>query len=173
MPSLSKTQHYEAHRARLGALIAELVEARRSGDDPRTTRAKEVLFDFHSPYRDLNEEAENVLNVANLDDLSLAVREFARIANRIGQEGGAVRSGFEQARIAAESGRKELLIPRIAETSSMALAALKELKEGVDQFVRQAGQADDLNHLLDLLPQAIEQIEKLRHAANNVGIDLD
>ena len=172
MSPLTEPQRREAHRAKLEGLVADLAEARRSGDDPRTTMAKEALFDFNSPYGELNQEAENALNAANLADLNAAVAEFARIANRIGQESGEVRSGLERARTAAESGKKELLIPRIAETSSKALAELKELKEGIDKFINQAGQADDLDQVLDLLPQAIDQLEGLRQAAKNVGIDL-
>ena len=173
MPPLSEAPRREAHRAKLEGLIADLAEACRSNDDLRITVAKEALFDFNSPYGELNREAENALIAVTLDDLNAAVAEFARIANRIGQEGGEVRSGLERARTAAKSGKKELLIPRIAETSSKALAELKELKEGIDKFILQAGQADDLDQILVLLPQAIDQLEGLRQASKNVEIELD
>ena len=173
MPPLTEAQRHEAHSAKLESLVTDLAEACRSGDDMRITMAKEALLDYNSPYTNLNQEAENALNAATIADLDAAVAEFARIANRIGQEGGEVRSGLERAITAAESGKKELLIPRIAETTSKALAELKELKEGIDKFIHQAGQADDLDTVLDLLPQAIDQLEELRQAAKNVGIDLD
>ena len=173
MPPLTEAQRREAHRAKLEGLVADLAEAHRSGDDPRTTMAKEALLDFDSPYEEFNQEAENALIAVTLEDLDAAVAEFARIANRMGREDGEVRSGLERARTAATSGKKELLIPRIAETSSKALAELKELKEGIDKFINQAGQADDLDQILALLPQAIDQLEGLRQAAKNVGIELD
>ncbi len=84
-----------------------------------------------------------------------------------------VRSGLERAIIAAESGKKELLIPRIADTTSKALAELKELKGGIDKFIRQAGQADDLATVFKLLPRAIDQLKALSQAVKNVGINLD
>ncbi len=173
MPPLTEAQRHEAHSAKLESLVADLAEACRSGDDMRITMAKEALLDYDSPYENLNQEAENALTAVTLADLDEAVAEFAQIANRIGQRDGEVRSGLERAITAAESGTKELLIPRIAETTSKALAELKALKGGIDRFIHQAGQADDLDRVLDLLPQAINQLEELRQAAKNVGIDLD
>lgn len=131
MPTLTEAQRHEAHSTMLESLVTDLAEACRSGDDMRITMAKEALLDYNSPYANLNQEAENALNAVTVADLDAAVAEFARIANRIGQEGGEVKSGLERAIIAAESGKKELLIPRIAETTSKALAELKELRRGL------------------------------------------
>ena len=172
MPPLTESQRHEALSAKLEILVTDLAEACRSGDDMRITMAKEALLNYNSPFVDLNQEAANALTATTIEDLNAAVAEFAQIANRIGQEGGEVRSGLERAITAAESGKKELLIPRIEETTSKALAELKELKQGIDKFIHQAEQADDLDTVLDLLPQAIDQLEKLRQAAKKVGIDL-
>ena len=167
---LTDAELREVYRARLEGLLADLTEARQSGDDPSVDEAKRGLLDYQSPYQDLNEEASKALEAAINADLTSAVAEFAQIANRIGTEGGTVRSGLERARAAAESRKKELLVPRIAETSTKALSELKALEGGIKDLIDQAGDVGDLGEVADLLPQAIDQLSNLRAAAKQLGL---
>jgi hypothetical protein len=165
MMPLTEAQRLESDGNRLRALIAEVAEAQRSGDDMVVMNAKEALLDFSSSNDELNQAATEALTTANLTDLAAAIGEFARIARNIG----AVKSGLERAVTAANSGRKELLVPKLAETSTKALTELKVLREGIEQLVEQAGDAQDLNELVELLPNAIEQLDNVRKAAKNIG----
>lgn len=166
---LTEAQRLETDRNQLRALIADVAEGRRSGDDMAVITAKEALLDFSSSNDDLNQAAAEALTTANLTDLAAAIEDFARIARDISAVDGPIRSGLERAITAANSGRKELLVPKVAEISTKALTELNVLREGIEQLVDQAGDAEDLTQLVELLPNAIDQLEKVRKAAKEFG----
>jgi len=156
----------------LEMLVAEMVEARRDRNSNQIRATKRALLDYLSPFEELNREATNAHDAACIEDLESAVSEFSKIAARIGQDGGVVKSGLERARKAAASGKKELLIPKVAEASSKALAELKELKNGIDKFVQQAGDVHNLNDVNNLLPEVITTLGKLQTATGNIGVQI-
>ena len=165
---LTSRQRKTQDRAKLEALIANLMSARRREDSAEVREALQGLIAFNSPFSDLNEEAEDAAAAAILENLNHALDELADIAARLGPFGDVLKT----AQVIARQEKQELLIPRLAASAAQALELFTVLHQAAETISKQldaAGEAKDLAGVVSALGNVLNELDELRDAAQAVS----
>ena len=166
--SLTNRQRKAQARAKLEALIANLMSARRREDADAVGTARQALITFNTPFPDLNDEAEDAAAAAILVNLSQALDQLSEIATRLGPFGDL----FKTAQEVARQEKKELLIPRLAASAAQALELFTVLRQAADTIAEQldaAGEANDLAGVESALGNVLKELNGLRVATQAVS----
>jgi len=163
MPPLSPEQEARLRdETRLEEAITKARSAVLSGSDDEIDAALTELNDFRfsTPFVELQQRAQSIhekLSNGLVDD---ALEEMNEVVTEL-QPAGKI---FKDAADIADSGKKELLIPRLAATAEHALSVFKSLQDAVEKVGDALDDVDELGDIPDALKGANDALATLKEA---------
>jgi hypothetical protein len=158
--TLSEEEIKIQHTAKLEALITDVMAARRSGDNERINATLEALGQFRldTPFIELQKKAEEARKGATKEILKEALEKLAEIVANLSSAG----EIFKSATLIAETGRKELLLPRLAATASHTLEIFSQLEDSVKAVKKQIASLEELGDVPDAVKAVSKALKNLK-----------
>lgn len=168
MPPLSPEQEARLRDdTRLEATVTKARSAILSGSDDEIDATLTALNDFRfsTPFVELQQRAQSIHEKLSDELIDDALEEMNEIYTEL-QPAGKI---FKDAVDIAESGKKELLIPRLAATAEHAWSVFITLQDAVDKVGDALDDVDELGDIPDAFAAAKNALAALKEAIDNTA----
>ena len=151
--------------AQLEGLIAEVMVAKRDGNNKEINDALDALNDFitKTPVIELQNRANDAVRAADADLINVALSELAEIAAKLNPTG----EVFKSAAQIAASGKAELLFPRLAATAAHSLEIFSELQDAIDKLKAIPANINSFGNVPDALNKVKVALTELQDKVKN------
>jgi hypothetical protein len=156
----------DSKKDELEALIRNVKAAREADDYARTEELKQALENFSAFDAALNDRAHEALVAARVADLAAAAAQLKALADGLSGAGEAL----ARARAAAQSGQKNLIIPRIASASERILDEAQILRAGVQRLIDAGGEVDSITELAGFLDNMMAEAKNALERARQIDV---
>lgn len=164
MPPLSLTEQLRVRKqTELEQILTRLLTAKQQGNQASMQQLRAQLDAFRGSTNDsdLQEQATKAFEASILSSLDTAMNDLAAVADKLSGAG----AQFKQAAQIAQTGKKELLVPRLAATAASSLEILTVLQTTFDNLEAPGGLGDlktIVNNATTALRQVKEQAEAIQ-----------
>jgi hypothetical protein len=164
--ALTSEEKREKDEAKLEAMLADLTAAKVEKETGKVNAILDKLLEFKmaTEFIDLQNIADKIVAAANIGQVSNAIDRLTEIAEELSGHGNTIK----KARKMAATGKKELLLPRLAANAAQGLEVFKAMQDVVEKL-EAAGNAGDLGEVKTAVDEVLAALNTVKEKAEAIS----